>query len=130
MSVEAAAYGKPIVISEGAGSSYLFKNLPNAFVVPAHDPEAILRGIQYFKSQSISFQKISESKAFVSEQLSPESVLNDRMKWYREAVATRVERTSFKSGDILLQEDCCDLRLPVSYYIKKFILKGLAKVRT
>lgn len=130
ISVEAAAYGKPIVISEGAGSSYLFKNLPNAFVVPAHDPEAILRGVQYFQSQSISFQKISESKAIVTEQLLPENVLNDRTKWYKEAVATRVKRASFKSGGISMREDYCDLRLPFSHYIKKFILKGLAKVRT
>lgn len=46
--LEAMAYGRPVIVSEGAGVSELIKDGREGFVIPIRDPVAITNRIQYF----------------------------------------------------------------------------------
>jgi len=46
---EAMGHGKPVIVSEGAGSADMVEDGKEGFIVPIRDPKAISNKIQYFK---------------------------------------------------------------------------------
>lgn len=48
--LEAMAYGRPVVVSEGAGASDLVEDNETGFVVPIRDPQAIATRIDWLKN--------------------------------------------------------------------------------
>lgn len=47
--LEAMAHGRPVVVTEGTGSSYLVEDGKEGFVIPIRDPAAIAEKIDYLK---------------------------------------------------------------------------------
>lgn len=128
-SIEAASAGKPVIISEGAGSAYLFKETANATIFPINDSGALLEAIQYHLTNlSGQIHPGYNNKDLISKKLSPELVLAERIKSYKTAINKRLHRPDFKGNENHIMKEVPDLSLPVSHYFKKIILKILARI--
>lgn len=127
VAVEAMTAGKPIIISKGAGSSYIFENTNAALLVPGNDPAVLLDAIKKSLSSPVHDHLEESYHSLIQEKLSPELSYSQRMKAYNMAVINRANRSKFEPTDLLTQKNMTDLRLPFTHYINKQILKIKAR---
>jgi glycosyltransferase involved in cell wall biosynthesis len=126
--VEALSLGKPVIISKGAGASYLFEKSNAAIIVTENDPNAFLEGIRYFPDL-LNRNGFSESISYIiNNRLSSSRAYEERITCYREALRNRARRAKFDQEDPLFYKETYNLRLPISHYINKFILKIKARL--
>lgn len=67
---EAMSYGRPVVVTEGTGSSYLVKSGHDGLVVRIRDPQAIADAIQYFKDNPSEIERMGENARETAKELS------------------------------------------------------------
>lgn len=59
--IEAMSYGRPVIVSSGAGSADCVANGENGFVVPGRNAEAIAEKIKYFKNHPEEIERMGKN---------------------------------------------------------------------
>jgi glycosyltransferase involved in cell wall biosynthesis len=86
---EAGALGAPLIISDGAGASYLFSDGDSACVVPSGDPAALAAAMLRMKNADLRGRLGRRARDVVTSQLEDGVVLGGRIAVYEQAVARR-----------------------------------------
>lgn len=73
--LEAMAHGRPVIVTEGAGSSELVQNGVEGFVIPIRDPAAIADSIDYFKKNRSKMVEMGQAARKKAEQYSWDRVV-------------------------------------------------------
>lgn len=81
---EAMAHARPVIVSEGAGSSDMVEEGKEGFVVPIRDPKAIAEKINYFKKHPKEMRKMGENARVKAEKYSWMKVEEIYGELYRE----------------------------------------------
>jgi glycosyltransferase involved in cell wall biosynthesis len=87
--IEAMAFGKIVICSDGAGASSIVKDQVNGFVFKNDDASDLARVIKKVLALSERERKqIAENaKATILQELDPSKIASERMEWYREPSA-------------------------------------------
>jgi glycosyltransferase involved in cell wall biosynthesis len=67
---ECMSYGKPVVVTEGTGCSYLVEDGRDGLVIPIRNPQAIADAIQYFKDNPSEIERMGKNARETAEKLS------------------------------------------------------------
>lgn len=87
VAVEAAALGKPIIMTEETGASYLFNSEHNAWIIPANNPGALKDAIIYLaENKSIAQSMGSEANTIINKTFSGEEILSERLNIYTNCI--------------------------------------------
>lgn len=90
ITIEAASMKKPIIISDGVGAAYLFKNKENALVIPAGDPDALLAAILQLSADNDLQKRLSEKVSEpVVNNLTIQKTVSERIAAYELAIDNR-----------------------------------------
>jgi glycosyltransferase involved in cell wall biosynthesis len=90
--VEAMALGTPLVISSGAGASYLCADGENGLIVPPGDPVALANAFEKLRDESLRRRLAQAARRTVEREFDPERVVGMRLEGYREAISRGSER--------------------------------------
>lgn len=112
--VEAATVGTPVIISEGAGASYLFRNNGAGMVFPAGDAGRLADAIRAIADVSARAAMSLTAKKVIQSELDSDKVATERIAVYEVAIATKAARRRspyFQRGvaaimDLLLSDQC------------------------
>ncbi len=126
--IEAAAAGIPVIITEGTGSNYLFKDSRNASIVPSGNAEQLLQTMRQHIAHSSENMQREQYAAMINEKLSAAEAVSEREKVYATAIEKRRHRLHFEPEEDYIGMQMINLRLPVSHYFRKFINKILARL--
>jgi len=72
--LEAMAYGRPVIVTEGAGVSELIEDGKEGFVVPIRSPEAIAEQIRYFYDNPSEIKRMGANARQKAEQYTWEKI--------------------------------------------------------
>ena len=72
--LEAMAHGRPIIVSDGAGSADCVIDSVNGFVVPAGDPDAIATAIQWFRDHPDKVRELGNNARETAKEYSWENI--------------------------------------------------------
>jgi glycosyltransferase involved in cell wall biosynthesis len=87
VALEAAAMGKAIIISEGAGASWLFTHEQDAWIIPADDHQKLAEAIVLLSEQPVLCRKIgANAKAMLKDMFDEQSSVEDRIMIYKKAI--------------------------------------------
>jgi len=98
---EVASLGTPMIISAGAGASYLFSDDASACVVPSGDAEALAAALVRMKDPAVRGRLGPRAREAVVTQLEDGRVLRERLAIYEQAIARRRlrrEKPIFRQG--------------------------------
>jgi glycogen(starch) synthase len=99
--VEATDLGVPIVISDGAGASYLFENDVSAAVVRSGDAAHLAAALRRMSDPSVRAEFARAARIAVDSRLTPENVVAERLAAYGRARSQWIARNDtpyFESG--------------------------------
>lgn len=71
---ESMAHGKPVVVTEGTGCSYLVEDGRDGLVVPIRDPQAIADAIQYFRDNPSEILRMGKNARETAKELRWENI--------------------------------------------------------
>ncbi len=89
VATEVGSLGAPLIISDGAGASYLFEDDDSACVVPAGDATALAAAMRRMKDAAVRERLGRRAREAVMAQLEDGRVLADRIAVYEQAIARR-----------------------------------------
>jgi len=89
VATEAGSLGAPLIISDGAGASYLFRDDDSAFVVRSGDAGALAAAMLRMRDPDVRRRLGPRAREAVTRQLEGGSVLRDRIGVYEQAIARR-----------------------------------------
>ncbi len=72
--LEAMAFNRPVIVSEGAGMSELITDGKDGFVVPRRDAESILTKLQYFKDNPEEIDRMGKNARKTAEKYTWEKI--------------------------------------------------------
>ena len=101
VATEAGSLGAPLIVSEGAGASYLFRDDDSACVVPSGDAGALAAAMLRMKNAEVRGRLGPRAREVVTAQLEGGRVLRDRIAVYEQAIARRLlrrEKPIFRQG--------------------------------
>ena len=84
--LEAMAHGRPVIVSDGAGSSDCVTDSVNGFTVPALDPSAIATMIQWFKDYPDKVQELGDNARETAKQYSWENIRSLYVRHFNQIV--------------------------------------------
>jgi glycosyltransferase involved in cell wall biosynthesis len=88
--LEAMAAGKPLVISQGAGASYLCRDDENSLVVASHDAHALAAAMERMTRDPILRQRLGRAAAqTIKNEFNPSKILPARLATYEIALMRR-----------------------------------------
>lgn len=89
--LEAMAYGRPVIVSEGAGVSELIENGKQGFTIPFQDREALVNGIKdkiiYFKENPSEIKRMGLEARKTAQEWSWECVQREYVKIYKSLIS-------------------------------------------
>ena len=83
---EAMAHGRPVIVSDGAGSSDCVIDSVNGFVVPAGDHDAIATMIQWFKDYPDKVQELGNAARETAKQYSWENIRSQYVEHFNRII--------------------------------------------
>lgn len=89
VATEAGSMGAPLIISEGAGASYLFTDDDSACVVPSGDAGALAAAMLRMKSAAVRGRLGRRAREAVTDRLADGRVLAERLAVYERAIERR-----------------------------------------
>ena len=101
VATEAGSLGAPLIVSEGAGASYLFEDDDSACIVPSGDAAALAAAMLRMKDTAVRGRLGRRARDVVRAQLEDGSVLAGRVAVYERAIERRRLRRSkplFRQG--------------------------------
>lgn len=84
--IEAMSAGAPLIVSTGAGASYLCEDGKDALVVPPRDPKALAGAIARMRDPELREQLGRAGRSTVENEFSAEAVLRERLDGYASAI--------------------------------------------
>lgn len=81
--LEAMSYGRPVIVSEGAGVVDTITNGENGFIVPKRDPKAIADKIQYFKDNPKEIERMGKNARKTAENYSWDKIKEQYVNIFR-----------------------------------------------
>ena len=84
--LEAMAHGRPVIVSDGAGSSDCVIDSVNGFVVPAGDHDAIATMIQWFKDYPDKVQELGNAARETAKQYSWENIRSQYVEHFNRII--------------------------------------------
>jgi alpha-maltose-1-phosphate synthase len=84
--LEAMAYARPVIVSEGAGACELVENGKEGFVVPIRDPDAIKERIEYFHDNPGEVKRMGKNAREKAEKNSWEIIESKYQKLIKEVL--------------------------------------------
>lgn len=84
--VEAMSVATPVVISTGAGASYLFKNMENGIVVPPKDAGALADAIVALQDAALRERLGKQGRAAVEREFAAEKIVAEHLAAYEVAI--------------------------------------------
>lgn len=101
ISIEAAFHGKPIIITETTGSSFLFTHKNDAWIIPPDNPDEMLKAIVELDKSPTRCSAIGQAaKEKITALLTPDAIISERIAIYKKT-------TSYLNG--LRSEEVFDL---------------------
>lgn len=85
--LEAMAYGRPVIVSSGAGAADLVEEGVNGFIVPPRDPQAILDKILYFKNNPSAIAEMGQHAKQAAASYTWDKIEKRYEEFYREILA-------------------------------------------
>jgi glycosyltransferase involved in cell wall biosynthesis len=90
VALEAAYYKKPILVTSGAGVSYLFKHGHDAWITLPGDPGALVEAILYLSENPAVAAKLGEqAHETLLKEFAPENILQERISIYEGIIQNR-----------------------------------------
>lgn len=90
IALEAAAYGKAILITEKTGASFLFTHGVNAWKIEANQPAAIAGGMRELMADPALRESLGKmASTLLHEEFAPEKILNERLTIYKNTIEKR-----------------------------------------
>jgi glycosyltransferase involved in cell wall biosynthesis len=83
--VEAMSVGTPVIVSAGAGVSYLFKNMENGIVVPPRDAGALAEAIATLQDENLRSRLGKQGQATVEREFTAEKIVAEHVAAYEVA---------------------------------------------
>ncbi len=84
--LEAMAHGRPVIISDGAGSSDCVVDSVNGFTVPAADSSAIATMIKWFKDHPDKVQELGDNARESSKQYSWDIIRSRYVEYFNQII--------------------------------------------
>lgn len=120
--LEAASNCKPLIISTGAGASYLFEDENNALLISPRDTEALASAIQKLHGDQSLRQKLGNNAALlISKIFNPVAIIKNRIKIYESAIKNQTNRNKNILEDFLRTYE-------TTYRKVYFTLRKIAKI--
>jgi glycosyltransferase involved in cell wall biosynthesis len=125
VALEAAAFGKPVIISDKAGASYLFKNNESALIVPGKDPKALADAILKLRTDlSMQNRLGTNAKLMIDSSFLPNKILKERIVIYDDVIQNREYKSdSYEERRKFLNKYFTRYRK--NYYYMRSVLKKL-----
>lgn len=84
--IEAMSLGTPLIISTGAGASYLCKNMENGIVVPPKDPMALADAITSLQDATLRERLGKQGRATVKREFAADKIVTEHIAAYKAAI--------------------------------------------
>ena len=84
--LEAMSYGRPIIVTEGAGVMELIEDGKDGFVVPIRDPDAISEKIKYFYNNPSEVERMGRNAREKAEKFTWNKIRSEYIKLFKEVV--------------------------------------------
>jgi glycosyltransferase involved in cell wall biosynthesis len=124
VALEATALGRPIIISEGAGASFLFKDQESAIIVPSNKAIPLAEAlIKLVNNKSLQEKLIDGARESIQGIFQGNKVVEERMAIYKKVIANRRPRESKDNLDFL--DSYKSTRRKVYYSIRSIAKKIL-----
>lgn len=81
--LEAMAYGRPVIVAEGAGASELVTDGHDGFVIPIRDVKAIQEKIQYFKDNPDEIKRMGKNAMETAKKYTWENIREQYIDEYK-----------------------------------------------
>lgn len=118
--VEAMSAGTPVVISTGAGASYLCKNMENGIVVPPKNADALVDAIVTLQDANLRERLGKQGRATVEREFAADKIVTEHIGAYKAAIARHAYRQEHPYN--------CSVMAPfVSQWQRSFKLSGIIK---
>ncbi|KAA0231871.1 glycosyltransferase family 1 protein [candidate division KSB1 bacterium] len=84
--IEALSLGTPLIISTGAGASYLCKNMENGIVVPSRDARALANAIEILQDGVLRERLGKQGRATIQREFAAEKIVAEHVAAYESAM--------------------------------------------
>lgn len=102
ISIEAAFHGKPVIITEKTGSSFLFKHKEDAWIIKENNSEDLLKAIEELdKSPELCAALGQAAKEKITSWLTPAAIVSERMIIYEKVIQEAGQLQTAVSFDFL-----------------------------
>lgn len=85
--IEAMSQGTPLIISTGAGASYLCKNMENGIVVPPKDVNTLADAIATLQDATLREQLGKQGRATVEREFTADKIVAEHIEAYQAAIS-------------------------------------------
>ena len=91
--VEAMSMGKPMVVSEGAGASYLIKDGVNGYVFPSRNSDALANALRKIAAAGNSLHIMGNAASrTIQAEFDPTRMIDERIEFYEHVIEIRQRR--------------------------------------
>lgn len=93
--IEAMSVSTPVIVSSGAGSSYLIRHNETGLIITPGDPTSVANAIEQMVLSSDLRMRLGEAGyATIQREFDPEKIVEDRINAYDRAINQRIRRRS------------------------------------
>lgn len=111
VALEAAAIGKPLILTATTGAAYLFEQEETALIVPANDPQQLAMAILRLQNDASLRERLGRNAAaMISRVFIEKKITDERINVYERAIREKKSATAAASEELL--------------FLKKYITPG------
>jgi len=126
LALEAAAMGKPIILTATTGAVYLFEQEETALIVPANDPQQLAMAIlRLQKDDSLKERLGRNAEAMINRVFIEKKITDERINVYEQAIREKLPATAASEELLFLKKYITPGRK--YFYTFKAMLKKILK---